>query len=106
MNTNRNLRQTRKNEIQRLSQEIENLSTQLNQLIIEDNQAEEEVPPAANPNIEEELQEGDRVVITNNYRGQRGSQGVVTHVTPKQVSIRIDGQRRVVNKKKTNVRKI
>ena len=106
MNTNRNLRQTRKNEIQRLSQEIENLSTQLNQLIIEDNQAEEEIPPVVNPDIEEELQEGDRVVITNNYRGQRGSQGVVTHVTPKQVSIRIDGQRRVVNKKKTNVRKI
>jgi hypothetical protein len=106
MNTNRNLRQTRKNEIQRLSQEIENLSTQLNQLIIEDNQDREEVLPIVNPNIEEELQEGDRIVITNNYRGQRGSQGVVTHVTPKQVSIRIDGQRRVVNKKKTNVRKI
>jgi len=106
MNTNRNLRQTRKNQIQRLSQEIETLSAQLNQLIIEDNEAEEEQQPIVAPIIEEELQEGDRVVITNNYRGQRGSQGVITNVTPKQVSIRLDGQRRIVNKKKTNVRKV
>jgi hypothetical protein len=98
-NTNRTRRQT---EIQRLSRNIEELATQLNRLLIEENQENEE-------REQEQLidyQIGDRVEITNNYRGLRGTQGIITHVTPQQVSIRAEGHRRVITKKKTNIRRI
>ena len=112
---NRRDRQTR---ITQISQQIDTLSTELNRLIIEDNldtnqqgheqQGNRPTPPAAAPITDEqtELSEGDRVEITNNYKGQRGSIGVITSVTRYQVSLRIEGQRRVISKKKSNVRKI
>ena len=98
-------RQTRKARIQQISQEIDNLSAELNLLIIQDNQEEDTTqPPPAVRNQQERLVIGSRVEITNSYKGQRGLQGTVTRVTEKQVSLRIDGQRRILNKKKTNVR--
>jgi hypothetical protein len=100
-------RQIRKARIQHISQEIEELSAELNQLIIQDNQEERNDPPPqvqVRPNQQEQLAVGNRVEITNNYKGQRGLQGTITGITEKQVSLRIDGQRRVINKKKTNVR--
>jgi hypothetical protein len=111
---NRRDRQTR---ITQISQQIDTLSTELNRLIIEDNldtnqqghqqQGNRPVPPITAPTDEQtELREGDRVEITNNYKGQRGSIGVITNVTRYQVSLRIEGQRRVISKKKSNVRKI
>ena len=77
-----------------LSRNIEELTTQLNLLIIEENQEQEQLI---------NYQIGDRVEITNNYRGLRGTQGIITHVTPQQVSIRAEGHRRVITKKKTNI---
>ena len=95
---NRKTGQTRRQtEIQRLSRNIEELATQLNLLIIEENQEQEQLI---------NYQIGDRVEITNNYRGLRGTQGIITHVTPQQVSIRAEGHRRVITKKKTNIRRV
>ena len=95
---NRNTGQTRRQtEIQRLSRNIEELATRLNLLIIEENQEQEQLI---------NYQIGDRVEITNNYRGLRGTQGIITHVTPQQVSIRAEGHRRVITKKKTNIRRV
>jgi replicative DNA helicase len=100
---NRKTGQTRRQtEIQRLSRNIEQLATQLNLLIIEENQENQEREQEQLINY----QIGDRVEITNNYRGLRGTQGIVTHVTPQQVTIRAEGHRRVITKKKTNVRRI
>ena len=95
---NRNTGQTRRQtEIQRLSRNIEVLATRLNLLIIEENQEQEQLI---------NYQIGDRVEITNNYQGLRGTQGIITHVTPQQVSIRAEGHRRVITKKKTNIRRV
>ena len=95
---NRNTGQTRRQtEIQRLSRNIEELATRLNLLTIEENQEQEQLI---------NYQIGDRVEITNNYRGLRGTQGIITHVTPQQVSIRAEGHRRVITKKKTNIRRV
>ena len=109
----RQKRRDRQNRITRISQQIDTLSTELNRLILEDNQDQgleqqgnRPEPAVAPTNEQEEYQEGDRVVITNNYKGQRGSIGVITSVTKHQVSLRIEGQRRVINKKKSNIRKI
>ena len=98
---NRNTRPTRRQtEIQRLSQDIEQLATRLNQLILEENQ--QELQQVQN----DDYQIGDRVEITNNYRGLRGTQGIITNVTPQQVNIRAEGYRRTITKKKTNVRRL
>jgi preprotein translocase subunit YajC len=94
---------TRQNEIQRLSRDIENLATRLNQLILEENQETRENQLQES---DDDYQIGDRVQITNNYRGLRGTQGIVTNVTAQQVSIQIEGNRRPINKKKTNVRRV
>ena len=93
----------RQTEIQRLSRNIEDLATRLNQLILEESQETQENQQQA---PDDDFQIGDRVQITNNYRGLRGTQGIVTNVTAQQVSIRVEGQRRTINKKKTNVRRI
>ena len=97
-------RLTRKARIQAISQEIENLSAELNQLIIQDNREENNEPRITDLEQQEQFEVGNRIEITNSYKGQQGLQGTITKVTLKQVSIRIDGQRRIINKKKTNVR--
>ena len=99
-------RLTRKACIQAISQEIENLSAELNQLIIQDNREENNEPRITDLEQQEQFEVGNRIEITNSYKGQQGLQGTITKVTLKQVSIRIDGQRRIINKKKTNVRLI
>ena len=114
---NNNRRDRRQTRITQISQQIDTLSSELNRLVIKDNldtnqtgqeQQGNQPEPVTTPTTAErtELQEGDRVVITNNYKGQRGSVGTITSVTKHQVSLRIEGQRRVINKKKSNVRKI
>lgn len=104
---NKDLNQERKNQIRDLSQQIEELSAQLALLIIQDRQQEQDEQQGST-SIEQEqtFALGDRVIITNNYKGYRGKQGIITHITDKQVSLRVDGQRRVVNKRKTNIRKV
>ena len=90
--------------IQQLAQQINTLSEQLNALIIEEENRNQqpEIPPAAERE-ENQFFEGDRVRIRNSYRGLRGATGTVIHLTPQQVSIRLDNSNRVVNRKRTNV---
>ena len=104
-------RSDRRTEIERISQEIEELSAQLHDLLaldrIEDEegqrprQNQNQIQPAAR-----EFAIGNRIEVTNNYRNQRGRRGYITGVTPKQVTIRLDGDVRTYNKKKTSVRVI
>ena len=65
---NKEINQARKQRIQRISQEIEDLSAQLNNLIIQDQLAEREEQQDLSTQ-EQELHIGDRVEITNNYKG-------------------------------------
>jgi hypothetical protein len=100
-------RQIRKARIQVISQELEDLSSELNRLLTLENQEENtEANTTEIDQQEHQFEIGNRIQITNSYKGQQGLLGTVTKVTAKQVSIRIDGQRRTINKKKTNVRLI
>ena len=96
--------QRRRNQIQALAQQVQTLSEQLNELIIQDNQALQQ-PHNNQQQLREpnEFREGDRVRITNNHRGLRGAVGVVIRVTTHQVSIRLAGQNRIVNRRRSNV---
>lgn len=88
-------------QIQQISQDLAALSQRLENLLI----AEQDI--GANVNQDEhDLIIGDRVVITNNYRGQRGLVGRITRVTARQVHLRLEGQDRVLIKRKENVRRI
>ena len=46
---------------------------------------------------------GDKVIITNNYAGERGTQGIVTHTTKQRVTI-LDSNNRSHNRKHSNVK--
>ena len=98
----------RTEEINRIAAELETLTDRLNELLTEENiETEEQAQQAPQVHQERpELKEGERVVITNNYKGQRGTTGTIVHTTTHQVSIRITGTDRIINKKKTNVRRI
>lgn len=45
---------------------------------------------------------GDYVVITNNYKWKRGTRGIVTHVSPTQVTL-LDEQGETHTRKHTNI---
>jgi preprotein translocase subunit YajC len=49
------------------------------------------------------FKKGDQVIITNNYRGQGGTTGIITHVTAKQVTLE-DGRGMKFTRKFTNVK--
>jgi DNA-directed RNA polymerase beta' subunit len=89
--------QIRINEIARI---IDELSAELSNLLTieENNQGRD------NQDIRREIQIGDTVEITNNYREQLGERGIVTKVTEKQVSLRLESTGRIIRKKKSNVR--
>ena len=108
MSQNDNETNQRTQQIQQLARQIQELSEQLNQLLaIEDqnegDQHQQPPNPPPEPRGVNEFREGDRVQILNNYRGLRGATGTVINVTPQQVSIRLEGQNRIVNRKHTNV---
>jgi transcription elongation factor len=89
--------QLRINEIAKI---IDELSAELSErLNIEDNNQ-----GIAIEEVRREIRVGDTVEITNNYRAQLGEQGVVTGITAKQVTIRLNSTGRSVCKKKTNVK--
>lgn len=100
--------QDRSRQIQELSQDIKDLSARLNQLIIEEaNEGTSQVQANTTQQQQQErLQVGDTVEILNNYKGLKGSRGTIVHITTFQVSIRLSTQRRVINRMKTNVRKV
>ena len=92
--------------IQQITQQLEDLATELNRLIIEEGFINRDVLPAAAQVHQEppELAINQRVEITNNYNRLRGARGTITAVSDTQVWVRIDGHRRSIRKKKTNVR--
>ncbi len=75
-------------------------------MILEENQFNQVEQQDNQQESNGEFQIGDTVEITNNHRGLRGTQGVISKITTHQVSIRAAGHRRVITRKKTNVRKI
>ena len=98
MQNRRTENQTRISEIARL---IDELSAELsNRLAIE----EEETNPNTIAEIRREIEVGDTVEITNEYRNQLGEQGIVTRVTRAQVTLTLNSTGRSVRKKKNNVR--
>ena len=98
MQNRRTENQTRISEIARL---IDELSAELsNRLAIE----EEENNPNTIAEIRQEIEVGDTVEITNEYRNQLGEQGIVTRVTRAQVTLTLNSTGRSVRKKKNNVR--
>jgi hypothetical protein len=118
---NRNNTTNNKNDLRiiELAEEIERLSIELNQRI---SVAAEEsrltntqtdlptatrvsntiVIPAEGEN--QQLQIGDTVEITNNYKGNYRRQGTITKVTKSQVAIKFPNSPSQIYKKKTNVR--
>jgi ribosomal protein L29 len=86
--------------ISELARQIDELSTELaNLIIIEESQQGQDISE-----IRREIIVGDTVEITNDYRDQLGERGIVTKVTTKQVTIRLDSTGRNIRKKKTNVK--
>ena len=79
----------RNEEINRIAQELETLTDRLNELLTEESiESEEQAQQAQQaqqaPQVHQErpeLKEGERVVITNNYKGQRGTTGIIVHTT-------------------------
>ena len=120
-NRNSDSLNTRNNEssntrIQELTKEIARLSIELGQVVSNKYQEsnpspistpERVVPPQTTATAQEthsiEFQEGDRVVIKNNYRGQRGLTGTIISVTRVQVCMKLDISSKIINKKKTNI---
>ena len=106
-------RTSRREQIERLSFQVQELAATLNELILEELQ-EEPIVPAREPvqavaqpvDEQPDFEIGERVVIINNYRGNRGLTGVITSVTTYQVSVRLDNNNRIVKKRKHNVRRI
>ena len=82
-----------KKEIMLLTKKIDFLMTMLDE--------EESLGPGATE-IEDDVQIGDYVMITNDYMKMFGQRGKVIGTTRTQVSIRLTSGR-IVNRKKTNV---
>jgi hypothetical protein len=52
------------------------------------------------------IQVGDRVVVTNNYKGRRGTKGVVRRTTSTQAYIDIDNTNDTIRSYKQNLRRL
>jgi transcription elongation factor len=84
--------------ITELARLIDELSAELSQrLNIEEDQNTD------NREIRREIQVGDTVEITNNYRNQLGQRGTVTHVTCSQVLLDLHSSGQNICKSKRNV---
>ena len=88
-------------------QQIANLIQRIDSLTLEANGLTRELQELTRQRetTNNELEEGDTVVITNNYLGQRGTTGVVTNVTSKEVTLRNTETGRRYTRKKSNVRR-
>ena len=114
--------ETRQARIQTISQQIEQLSIELNDLLTlnqDDNESVAQhqpavpvparglrvqavaVPAAVQPPA---FEIGQEVVILNNYQGLRGFQGRIIRLTRHQVTLRLNGQNRIVVRSRNNVR--
>lgn len=113
MNNEQRRSQARRRRIQVITRSIQELSQQLNRLILEEDRQN---PPSAvralplpaelRPTHQPVFEINDRVVITNNYLGLKGTKGTLVRVSAKQVWIRVDGDDRVYQKSRNNVCKL
>jgi hypothetical protein len=100
MNTRRNKR------IKEIAKEIEQLSEELNALLISEEENKNTDDNESFNNERSNLEVGNVVEITNNYKNLQGSRGTVIKITKQQVTIRLESINQLVNRKKSNVRKI
>ena len=98
--------QNTQDQIRLLQEEIESLQEELKAITVRGNSQTTRNRNKQGSTAEDQFVIGDRVVVLNSYGGNRGATATVTHITPKQVSIRIDGQRKVINKYRTSVQRI
>jgi preprotein translocase subunit YajC len=89
----------RQRRIKEISREIAALSKELEGLLLQ--QDTQEVPQATI----QELAIGDRIEITNNHRGLKGTKGVIVKVTDAQYQIKLDHNGSYIYRTKTNVRR-
>ena len=102
--------------ITEIAQEIEALTSELNLLILEGEEEEkkeqenQERKPRANKKehteTANELQEGDIVIITNNYKGLKGRRGKIVSIFKAQVAVLLEDTNRIVQKRKYNVTRV
>ena len=102
--------------ITEIAQEIEALTSELNLLILEGEeedkkeQENQERKPRANKKehteTANELQEGDIVIITNNYKGLKGRRGKIVSISKAQVAVLLEDTNRIVQKRKYNVTRV
>jgi hypothetical protein len=91
-------------------QQISALIRRIDSLTLEANSLTRELQglmnqqPVRNENSND-FQIGDSVVITNNYLGQRGTTGIITHITPKRITLRNEATGREYTRKNSNVRR-
>jgi len=94
---------SRRAHIQSLAAQVSELSRELDRLLrIEDTDQPPVPPPAAPRPPREPFIVGSRVRITNNYRGLRGQEGVVTRVTRVFIFLRLDSGR-VTSRQRSNL---
>ena len=96
-------------------EQLQNITTRLETLEIRNNPERQERTNklfnrgarAINRNKENnEIKAGDRVQITNRYKGQFGKQGTVSRVTEKRIFFFLDGSTEETFRIKKNVRRI
>ena len=102
--------------ITEIAQEIEALTSELNLLRLEGEeedkkeQENQERKPRANKKehteTANELQEGDIVIITNNYKGLKGRRGKIVSISKAQVAVLLEDTNRIVQKRKYNVTRV
>ena len=63
-------------------------------------------PTSSNRTRDRSLTPGDRVIITNNYKGNKGVIGMVERVTKALVWVRTDHSRELLQKRKNNISRI
>ena len=102
--------------ITEIAQEIEALTSELNLLRLEGEeedkkgQEKQERKPRAtkkeHTEAANELQEGDIVIITNNYKGLKGRRGKIVSISKAQVAVLLEDTNRIVQKRKYNVTRV
>ena len=89
--------------IQELGAQISSLSRELEELLrVDDNNDS----TSSSTSKSQELQLGDYVEITNNYKGQKGLRGYITAVSQVRVAVSLENDKGIISKAKTSLKLI